>query len=177
MVKGNKARNSYAGGLVGEAYDIIITNCYTTGNTTGVYNAGGLIGYNSSNTTITNSYTTGNITGGRDNYTGGLIGDGRNITITNSYTTGDITGSGLVGAGYTITITNCYTTGNNAYGLIGVSIYNPTITNCYITNGTSTYGAIIIGIENLKNGEWIIANLGWDSGIWLFTDGEFPTLK
>jgi hypothetical protein len=71
---------------------------------------------------------------------------------------------GLIGySGSTTTITNCYTTGN----LIGYGGNNVTIINCYVA-GTQA---------NLKNGEWIIANLGWDAGIWAFADGEFPTLK
>jgi hypothetical protein len=62
--------NYGAGGLVGIQYDGTITNCYATGNATGDYYVGGLIGAN--NNTIINCYAIGAVTGNRDY--GGLVG-------------------------------------------------------------------------------------------------------
>jgi filamentous hemagglutinin family protein len=123
----------FVGGLVGHSYGTI-TDCYTTGNVSGVGEAiGGLVGSNDG--TITDCYTTVNVSG-KTNTTqfysvGGLVGingftDGLNATITGCYATGDVSGSGssqgeqvivggLVGMnGYvgTGTITDCYATGN-----------------------------------------------------------------
>ena len=72
------ANKGWAGGLVGEHYYGNITNCYATGDVTGVYAAGGLVGYQYGG--IANCYATGDVTSA--NYAGGLVGVG---TTTNSY--------------------------------------------------------------------------------------------
>jgi len=74
----------YAGGLAGRN-EGTISNSYVRGTVTGVYNAGGLAGYNSYGTII-NSYSASTVTGSGD-YVGGLVGFGfgsGNIII-NSY--------------------------------------------------------------------------------------------
>jgi hypothetical protein len=90
------------GGLMGrQAGGGSITNCYTTGNVSGVGgNVGGLLGaqYGSSraSNTVISCYTTGNVTGSS---TGGLVGfQGGNSTniITNNYRFQLITVNGAV---------------------------------------------------------------------------------
>ncbi len=59
------------GGLVGEIWDGLVTNVYSTATVTGGFGAGGLVGATRDN--ITNAYSTGFVTGG-NTYVGGLIG-------------------------------------------------------------------------------------------------------
>ena len=67
-----------------------IDNLYSTGNVTGEYYVGGLIG-NIRGGEISNSYTTGKVTGGANNV-GGLVGSADNSNIIHSYASGDVTG-------------------------------------------------------------------------------------
>ncbi len=89
---------SRAGGLVGENYPNVITNgasnifnSYATGNVTGGWDVGGLVGRNNTNASysgqssnIKNCYATGNVTGVTDTTNvGGVVGyrDGDNFII------------------------------------------------------------------------------------------------
>ena len=102
----------YTGGLVGNGYNITISNSYSTGDVTGRDSTGGLAGccYG----TISNSYTTGTVTGTSE--VGGLAGSLSSGTISNSYSTGNVTGTsqtgGLAGYLYNCTISNSYSIGN-----------------------------------------------------------------
>ncbi len=109
--------------------------------------------------TITNCYNTGNVSGlnPADPYTGGIVGDLYGGTISDCYNTGNITGEGWATGGIagtaSGTITNCYNVGNvsatSTYefyvgGIIGSA--SGTVSNCYyldnisvgVGNGTDT---------------------------------------
>ena len=71
------------GGLIGKSDSSAgVTNCYTTGNVTGSFDIGGLIGENV-NTSVTNCYATGEITG--IDGVGGLLGTSVNAVISSSF--------------------------------------------------------------------------------------------
>lgn len=126
--------SGYTGGLVGQTNNggVIISNCYNTGNVSGSYEVGGLMGRN--NGSVSKCYSTGSVIG-TGNTVGGLIGNGSNIS--NSYSTGSVSGvsgahtvGGLIGTGGA---TNCYSTGyvsggSPVGGLIGTS---GTATACF----------------------------------------------
>ncbi len=88
------------GGLFGKvttSFEGFIENSYATGNTSGTWNVGGLIGWNIGETPVINSYASGYVNAsGR---AGGLTGSGSaSHTITNSYwnieTTAQLTNEG-----------------------------------------------------------------------------------
>ena len=102
-----------SGGIIGcnevkNNSTISISNVFATGDVSGEFYIGGIIGGNSSNNgsiSITLAYATGNVTGS-DNTVGGIIGlnvcNGGTITVSCSYATGNVTGSnnnvgGIVG--------------------------------------------------------------------------------
>jgi hypothetical protein len=101
QVKGSIS-GSNAGGLIGDAIDIICTieECHVDASINGgdYENLGGLIGrFQSINLTILNSYAWGSISGGEGVVIGGLIG--------------------RVGIGCVLNITNCYSNASISYGV------------------------------------------------------------
>ncbi|MCK5271190.1 MAG: PASTA domain-containing protein [Sedimentisphaerales bacterium] len=133
------------GSLVACLQSGTVSNCHvTSGDITGYYNAGGLIGFNVEGHIEYCSFE-GAVSGQYG--LGGLCGHNKYGTITNCYTTGSVTGGdnsdylgGLCGYNYFGTITNCYTTGavtggdnsGRLGGLCGSNSYG-TINNCYST--------------------------------------------
>ena len=133
------ARGNNVGGLIGINMGVYgaepggtITKSYATGNASGLYNIGGLVGSNGSD--IIECYATGNVSGTQN--VGGLSGE--NVignTISNSYARGNVTGTiarggnsnligsigGLTGYGNRGTITNCYVTGYLDVVINGIS--------------------------------------------------------
>ena len=160
----------YAGGLVGSLEEgSTMSNCYATGDVTGVYSAGGLIGAMGDNSNISNSYATGDVTGG-------------------VASNGGLTGVAVSGA----TISNCYATGNVAAssmdsgGLVGVSEHNCLVENSF-WNTETTGQSVAIG-DNLGGTESNNKGLttaemqnptnwqGWDDTVWDFSTYP-PTFK
>jgi len=94
------------GGLLGDNDGGIVSNSYSTGNVTGNYSAGGLVGANAG--TVSNSYSTASVIG--SNMTGGLVGANAG-TVSNSYSTSSVIGDdnvgGLVGEN-TATVSNSF---------------------------------------------------------------------
>jgi filamentous hemagglutinin family protein len=131
------------GGLIGvvdrrwaDTGNASVTNSFATGNVSGYFVVGGLIGDvenggagtpNTTSMTVNNCYATGNVTaiadrssaGGYGAYgAGGLIGYGYALDITNSHATGAVSATarfegmgGLVGTMQNGSITNSYATG------------------------------------------------------------------
>ncbi len=134
------ANTVYIGGIVGYSYNyanIINTNSNAkikANATTGVINAGGLVGYNYG--AISASYATAGVTANTTSgaiYVGGLVGNNR-ATINTSYSTGDIHA------------TNTSNAQMNVGGLVGYS--NSTISDTYSTSKlfvNSTNGIIYVG--------------------------------
>ena len=73
---------SQVGGLSGQSYSGLISECYATGSVTGKTEVGGLIGRAEIDST-TKSYATGKVTG--KICVGGLIGVNESSSVTESY--------------------------------------------------------------------------------------------
>jgi hypothetical protein len=151
-----------AGALVGSAKGCSIDNCYSTGSITVsfsglLYNAGGLVGSQETNSVMSNCNSTCNVAG--DGRIGGLVGWNTNYsTITNSFhATGTVNGSassvsstgGLVGENNLYSsIEKSYSTGTvSGYdyigGLVGANSNNASISNCFSrcnVSGNSSFG-------------------------------------
>jgi hypothetical protein len=87
-----------AGGIVGTASHVTIRNAHASGNVTGTYQVGGLIGRAIAGTRIIGSSATGTVTGEplttgnyRSDAVGGLVGFLVNSQIENSVATGNVT--------------------------------------------------------------------------------------
>ncbi len=85
---------SYAGGLVGINFKGSIDLSYSTGDVSGLYAVGGLVGYNSGN--ISGSHALGDVQGWAG--VGGLVAINEG-GIEGSYSAGDVTASGAVATG------------------------------------------------------------------------------
>jgi len=123
------------GGLVGWN-DGTVSNCYATGNISGHYNVGGLIGSNHDGS-VTDSHSNGSMSG--KSTVGGLVGSNHDI-VRNSHSAASVTGT-MVG------------------GLVGVNWDNGTVNNCYSTgNGTGDesvygYGECVGGLVATNRGD------------------------
>ncbi len=97
--------NYFIGGVVGDSNGTI-TNCYNTGEVSGVSHVGGVVGDNDG--TITNCYNEGYVNGSE--FVGRVVGYNYG-TIENCYNIGTVSGyygGGVAGNNYIGTITNCY---------------------------------------------------------------------
>jgi len=148
------------GGLVGSNYGTI-RKSYATGNVSGRWAVGGLVGFNANSGTISYSYATGKVTG-TGYYIGGLVGDNYGA-ITNSYASASVTGDTFVGGlvGYNdneegrATITNSYATGSvtGDYMVGGLAGYSDgTITNSYATGSVAGTGNEVGGLVGGNSG-------------------------
>lgn len=196
----NVYRN-YTGGLVGYNYGKI-NDCFSTCNITttalsygpsnwagygSCYN-GGLVGYARTGSDISNSYATGTINGKAHTttsattgvYAGGLVGYVEdNCTIKYCFATGSITANA---------------TGTNSQRRVGYIVgAKPTsytsiiISTCYHSSSASTSGSanssmstsvsVSKSLSTIKTVDFYINSLGWNSDIWTFVDGQYPTLK
>ncbi|HOD41443.1 MAG TPA: Ig-like domain-containing protein, partial [Candidatus Wallbacteria bacterium] len=168
---------TYAGGLIGNAYDAksVVNNCYATGNVTSNNGTlGGLIGSVSQYGEITNSYATGAVKGSYN--IGGLVGVANNCTITGSHATGAVTSSyksttnyctggliGIVSNSATITVKDSYATGNvsddspgnysgGLIGSINTNVTKATISDCYASGSVTNkkHAGGLIGFAGVK---------------------------
>ena len=187
--------SAYAGGLVGSNGGYTIKNCYATGDvsaTSDSYNvyAGGLLGKNQRGA-ITNCYATGDVsaTTTRSYYfasAGGLVGRTEDGTIKNCYATGNVSAT----ADYTISSHSGYFA--DAGALVGLLVNaEDNIINSYCYSGQIFYrnedswiystASNSIGIaktlSELQSVSFHISTLGWSADDWIFTEGDFPTLK
>ena len=142
--------NNEVGGLVGRSYGTI-SNSYSSGDVSGAYQVGGLVGYTQDGT-ITNSYATGDVSG--RNMAGGLVG--ANVgTITNSSATAavlveEIHAGGLV-AFNKGQITNSYAAGvaegrSLTGGLVGYNYKGAMVMNSYAAGnalGDTSVGGLV----------------------------------
>jgi len=131
----------YVGSLAARCDAGAITNCYSTGSVTGMWDVGGLVGLNDG--AITNSYSIANVSGTGD-YVGGLVGHSFSRgPITDCYSTGSVSGHNYMGGlagGNDGEMTRCYSTSsvsgdNYVGGLAGNN--GRTMADCY-TTGTVT---------------------------------------
>ncbi|HPM02722.1 MAG TPA: GLUG motif-containing protein [Candidatus Cloacimonadota bacterium] len=117
LININVNGDDHVGGLAGLNNKSHITNCFSTGNVSGVKDAiGGLTGFSELGT-VSNSFSTVNVNGRME--VGGLTGYFYNDSISNSYSSGSVNGSviigGFVGRSQLGTIRNSYSTGSVIY--------------------------------------------------------------
>jgi hypothetical protein len=143
---------SFTGGIVGNASGTI-SDCVSTGDVTGFYHTGGIIGTNQG-ASISRCHSTGAIKGQYG--VGGIVGEWQSGTFDQCYALGDVgtapptatNSGGLIGDVTTAAAhncTNCYARGNvsgssSVGGFIGGTFsppVNASFTNCYCT-GTPT---------------------------------------
>ena len=110
--------NEYVGGVCGYCKGTI-ENCSNTGKVEGYYYAGGICGFNVTNSTIQNCYNTGAVEGYE--YAGGISGN-NGEKVKNCYNTGAVSGTENVG------------------GICGYSKEGKTIQSCYYLNTTAEKG-------------------------------------
>ncbi|MHC5155184.1 MAG: GLUG motif-containing protein [Planctomycetota bacterium] len=117
--------DDYVGGLAGYSEASVIKNCHVTGQITGDYGVGGLIGYNYfdyfETGIITRCHTTGQVFGNKA--VGGLAGYNYEGLILHCYSTSEIVGQGL--------------RPNLIGGLVGDSRGN--IISCYASGSVTAY--------------------------------------
>ncbi len=177
------AGKSYVGGLGGHNGGTI-SNCYATGEVTGISFVGGLVGDNYQGT-ISNSYATDAVTatgsyGAFADSIGGLVGyHGGSGTVSKCFATGSVTGigtyirsiGGLVGQCDSGMVSDCYATGDVTVtmpegpavweigGLIGCNYGQ--VSNCYATGA-------VIGIYDVggligQGNSATVLNSYWDT--------------
>jgi len=156
-----------AGGIVGEAENSSIINCYNSGSISatgfGVTYVGGIAGY-ATDCIFTDCYNTGKISANANNgeffsVSGGIVGLLDGGRLTNCYNTGDVfvisnrtvsaQAGGVAGEVINVVVTNCYNQGyihtsssgsySHAGGIAGKA-HESTINSCYNAGGIFAYG-------------------------------------
>ena len=176
--------SQYVGGVLGHYNTYTyLDSCYNTGNVSGGYCVGGIVGQiGNSTTTIDNCWNAGEITGA-STAVGGLIGYcAFQMAVTNCFNVGNVTSTsqirgnttgvdgyavgGIAGHGG-IMLSNAFNTGDiegqtGVGGLIGTPYKSrTTITNCYssgtVTAPSDTIGNIL-GTGTLDESFWTSSN-------------------
>jgi len=197
-ISGIGTYDCHIGGLVGQIGNkkrekSVIKNCYSTGDVSGLSEqkcfVGGLVGYLYNGSEINNSYAFGNITGvsllkehyinfGGDsnNYAGGLVGYidyayyTRSLSVSNCWATSNIKLQTENGDGYA-----GFICGNYDEALFSNCYYSEEMlveTDHVVTFGTPANSNDFKNIVFYQN-----KMTAWNSEIWSFKDGEYPTLK
>ena len=147
-VDGRIGYNNYTkGGIVAEANDSLIMNCYNKTSIMGGGRpcAGGVVG-EANYSEIVNCYNLGNLDS--SDQKGGIVCSAHYSKIINCYNVGDISSTNSYAAGIAMNlwnseIQNCYNIGNisgsNVGGII-LSASNSTIKNCYYLNTSAGNG-------------------------------------
>ncbi|MDO8810658.1 MAG: beta-propeller fold lactonase family protein, partial [Gallionella sp.] len=161
MVGVNISGKDRVGGLIGQVGSGTVSNSYATGNVTGSWGVGGLVGFIYSGAAVRNSYAASSVSG--TSGAGGLVGTiYSNGTVSNSYAMGNVSGAvayyfgGLVGFNYTGGISNSYATGNvsgSGLGYVGglVGENQGSISNSYATGsvtGSNYVGGLVGNAHN-----------------------------
>lgn len=187
------AGRQQTGILVGQANNMTVKNCWSSGSVSGNGSfIGGLVG-NMNSSTVTGSYSTATVSGSAMGK-GGLIGQvGFNGNVSNCYAVSSVTGGSLngilIGAGSGGVVDNCYAVGSGT--LFGGQPYWSTagsvFTNCVYT-GSGTGGessgshadtftnCAKVTTSDLRNSSKM-AQYGFttDNG-WFFESGNNPIL-
>ena len=187
------AGRQQTGILVGQANNMTVKNCWSSGSVSGNGSfIGGLVG-NMNSSTVTGSYSTATVSGSAMGK-GGLIGQvGFNGNVSNCYAVSSVTGGSLngilIGAGSGGVVDNCYAVGSGT--LLGGQPYWSTagsvFTNCVYT-GSGTGGVSSgshadtftncakVTTSDLRNSSKM-AQYGFttDNG-WFFESGNNPIL-
>jgi hypothetical protein len=174
-----------SGGLVGQngggdesnRYAGTISNSYFSGNVTGEWYVGGLVGINFG--TVNNCYATCDVTGS-GYYVGGLVGLNWGGNVSKCYSTGSATGTGCVGglvgqnglvdesnSRYAGTVGDSYSTASvtgetGVGGLVGGN-YDGVVSDSYST-GSVTGNSSVGGLVGINwEGTGTVNNSFWDT--------------
>lgn len=156
-----------AGGITGDVYCAIITNCYNTGDITG-NRVGGILGHSYwTGTIISNAYNSGKIVGYQ--YAAGILGWGTQVEIKDSVNFGTISSSSVKG----------YISGLNYSGIH---------TNCYYKSLSGTFqDAEAAGVSSTSKEinditlytsvvYWSVVDILGNDGIWMIDGINAPIL-
>ena len=169
-----------AGGLVGNSYNIIYSQTYSTASVHG-NSVGGLIGLDNAST-INSSFSMGNVTG--IDLAGGLIASAINTKVNNSYSSATPTASltgGLIGSAEHSTLSYTYANGKAQYGLYSnAANAGNTATNSYWDMGLSQTSTSAGGVgktsAEMKSlstfASWDINNNGVEGKTWRLYEGK-----
>jgi hypothetical protein len=138
-----------AGGIVGHwCANVTVTNCYSEGNITAPYDAGGIVadsaGQGSSGCIVSNCYSLGTINEPNGGIVGAVNSPGSvtcSITITNCFSLGALSGS-ISNAGAILASVNAAAAGN----------WSVTVTHCYAAGNSSGTSGSIVGAQGNENG-------------------------
>ncbi len=163
---GNVTGSWPVGGLVGENQGGTVSSSNYTGSVAGDRFVGGLVGFSGNWGTVSNSYYTGSVTG--DGYVGGLVGANGAGTVSSCHATGSVVGEGTVGGLVGVnadTVSKSYFSGNvTGDGPVGGLVGHNFRT---VSNSYYDYDAILINGENIIT---IGALSGADFEQWLAND-------
>ncbi|NHB69041.1 MBG domain-containing protein [Perlabentimonas gracilis] len=171
------------GAIVGQAYLSRIENCYSSGNITGSYYVGGIIGFSNNTELLSQCFSNASVSG--DNTIGGIAGVHQaSSKIINSYCVGEISGGDNIGGLVGILtlggiVENSFfagtITGNSALGGLVGSTPNGYVQNSYwdtqttdlyeSAGGTGKTTAEMNNIATFLNGGWDFKGLGAED-IW-----------
>lgn len=173
-----------AGGIAGYVYsddDTIvssITNCYTSGNVSGAFHAGGIVGWLSNYTSITACYSLSdihaqshisNVATMEDYchaYAGGLVGMSQlDSVIADSFSTGSVTAYAAAGTQYAHIGKIVGRTENLEDGLY--SAKEAGVFNSYGSEDNIDF----------KNSQNVKTILGWHEIDWIIKDGAYPVVN
>ncbi|WP_316556810.1 GLUG motif-containing protein [Methanimicrococcus hongohii] len=182
VVSGNISAYQEAGGLIGKTDGAVLTNCSFEGDfvkAEGTYYAGGLIG-NAANITVSNSRANVKEVYSENEYAGGLVGavsetgssspSSSLSAVYQSSFTGNVTAGyafagGLIGQAENVTVSQSFAKGDvtadthTAGGLIG-ALSNGTITESFATTGTVSAYGIAGGLVGFADGATVIIQDG-----------------
>ncbi len=173
-----------AGGISGYVYAeddsivSLVTNCYTNGDVTGSFHAGGIVGWLSNYTAVISCYSTGTVhaqshltdTVNTEQYchayAGGLVGMAQlDSVIADSFATGSVSAHAAAGSSYTHLgeiVGRVEDLEDGLYNAKEMSIFN-----CYGSNS----GIDFTNPENVKT------KLGWHDVDWKFENGSYPVVN
>lgn len=174
-----------AGGLVGYVYSAdesvvaTVTNCYTTGDVSGSFYAGGIVGWLGQYTSIVNCYALGDIsaqttitdTNASEEYchayAGGLVGIAQvDSAIVDSFASGKTSAAASLGSNYAHT--------GNLVGRIeeveetALDSRVATVFNCYYTPD---------GTLDPTDTDQVTSKLYWHDIDWIFENGKHPVIN
>ncbi len=138
-----------AGGIIGHfCFNVSVTNCYSEGNISGLYDGGGIVsdsaGQGANGCTISNCYSLGTISEPNGGICGAVNAPGGgtcSITITNCFSTGSLSGS-ISSAGAIIARVNAAAAGN----------WSVSISNCYASGDNAGTKGYIVGNQAAQTG-------------------------
>lgn len=190
LLDANVSGGSYVGALVGQGLSTTVRNCGV--KSAGVGSVvlasgtfcGGLIGLADSGSSASACFSAAAVTGSTK--VGGFVGKGSGM-ITNCYSAGSVSSpsldetGGFVGNADQGTYNFCYsscTFGSQGYAFEG--LLAGTFTNCYYDSDVAGSNTLCgsAGVTGPGTAAMKLPGTyaGWDTGIWIITDGSYPSL-